>query len=150
MLRRTIIAFAVIAGVAAVAPSAAQAGIFSAYVQHGNTYGFYYCNIYVSSNRQYLDYSCTVTDTECDGKGVYVSIRVDLHGDRAIDEGFWQRSTDNAGGCTHKSSRSGRIDSGIGTRGIEDVNFALTRDDRPGYDNNYENTVRRIVVPYPD
>jgi len=101
----------------------------------------------VSGNRQYLDYNCTVIDTECDKKGVYVSIRVDLEGGREIDDGAWERKTGNAGGCNHRSSRSGRIDSGLGTRDIDDVNLALTRDDRPGYDNRYGDTVRRIDVP---
>jgi hypothetical protein len=147
VLRRIFVTALTVAAAGAATPSAAQADVFFDYVSAGNTYGFYYCNIWVSANRQYFDYRCTVTDTECDDHGVYVSIKMNL-GNRGVDEGAWERRTNNAGGCNKKSSKSGRIDSGLGSRDISDIEFVLTRDDRPGYDDRYDDTIESSDVPY--
>ena len=128
-------------------PASASAAVYDVSVVESNTYGFYTCRIKVADNRQYLDYACTVRDDECDDHGVYVSIAVDL-GDRGVDQGNWDRKTNNAGGCGHASSKNGRIDSGYGSRDISRVRFILTRDDRPGYDDYYSNTQVNKNIPY--
>ncbi len=147
MLKKIALALVLAASALIGVPGSASAAAYEVSVVKSNTYGWYTCRIVVANNRQYLDYYCTVRDDECDDHGVYVSIKVDL-GDRVVDEGAWDRKTNNAGGCSHSSSKNGRIDSGIGSRDINRVHFVLTRDDRPGYDDYYSNTEVTKNIPY--